>query len=229
MASQTDFFSFYQQLGLDPNCSLAALKNAYRRRIAELHPDRHPERHADPASAARLQELTAAYNAAIGFERRYGRLPGAQHAANARTTGTPPTPNRPTPQAEPPVRRSGLRRFALVVLILAAIAWLLWGRPDADDPGLASGARTDRTDHWFVTVPPPRNESVDVVEHRLELGMDAQAVAAIEGKPMMANAERWDYGPSWIEFDHGKVSDWYSSKLRPLKVASARPQPPHNR
>jgi hypothetical protein len=40
----------------------------------------------------------------------------------------------------------------------------------------------------------------------------------------MESAERWDYGPSWVTFDHGKVNDWYSSKLHPLKTSHARPE-----
>jgi len=50
-------------------------------------------------------------------------------------------------------------------------------------------------------------------------------VRALEGRPLMESAQRWDYGPSWIEFNDGKVSDWYSSRLHPLKVAGARPPP----
>lgn len=55
--------------------------------------------------------------------------------------------------------------------------------------------------------------------------MDSDTVRAIEGAPIMVNGDRWDYGPSWIRFENGKVVDWYSSELQPLK-ASRSPTAP---
>jgi hypothetical protein len=40
----------------------------------------------------------------------------------------------------------------------------------------------------------------------------------IEGPPDMENADRWEYGPSWVAFQCGKVVDWHSSPLRPLRA-----------
>lgn len=218
MSRPTDFVPFYQQLGLRPDCSLAELKNAYRRRVAELHPDRNPQRRGDAEAAARLQELTAAYQAALAFERRHGRLPGAR----AHPDPAPP-PSR-APAASPPAatRRTGLRRIIFGLLAAAAVVWLVWGQIGEDEP-----ARAQESDPQprFVAVPPPAAGSSQDEDARVELGMDAATVRTIEGRPVMENPERWDYGPSWIEFDHGRVSDWYSSRLRPLKVSSTRPAP----
>ena len=68
---------------------------------------------------------------------------------------------------------------------------------------------------------PPSVPAASEARTRLKLGMDAEAVRALEGQPLLATPERWDYGPSWIDFDHGKVSNWYSSPLRPLKVGGS--------
>ncbi len=57
----------------------------------------------------------------------------------------------------------------------------------------------------------------------LSLGMSAETVRAIEGDPEAIHDGRWDYGPSWISFDHGEVVDWHSSPLRSLKATSSRP------
>lgn len=216
MNRPTDFIAFYQHLGLRPDCSLAELKNAYRRRVAELHPDRNPQHRDDAEAAARLQELTAAYQAALAFERRHGRLPGARMHADPAPPGRTPAPG--LPQA---TRRTGLRRAVFALLAAAALAWVTWDQIGQEAPAGAQDAREQRR---FVAVPPPTAPSHGE-EERIELGMDAASVRAIEGRPVMENIERWDYGPSWIEFDHGRVSDWYSSRLRPLKVASARPAP----
>ncbi|MFC4819707.1 J domain-containing protein [Dokdonella ginsengisoli] len=219
MSSPTDFVAFYQQLGLGPDCSLTQLKNAYRRRVAELHPDRHPQRGADPGAAAQLQELTAAYHAALGFERRHGRLPGARLPADP-GGGTAHSPRRPPD----PSRRTGLRRVAVAALALAALVWLAWDGSGHDEPvAIAPPASAPVEERRFVPLPPPVEPGQTLPEQRIELGMEAAAVRVIEGRPVMETPERWDYGPSWIEFERGRVSDWYSSRLRPLKVAAARP------
>lgn len=77
MADETDFIDLYGKLRLEPNCSLAEFKQAYRRHVAAWHPDRRRGSRADALAAARLQRLTAQYSAAMEFHRRHGRLPGA--------------------------------------------------------------------------------------------------------------------------------------------------------
>lgn len=215
MSSPTDFVSFYQQLGLGPDCSLAQLKNAYRRRVAELHPDRHPHRRGDPSDAAQLQELTAAYHAALGFERRHGRLPGARPPADSGNAA------HWSPRAPDPSRRTGLRRVALAALVLAGLVWLAWDETDSGNS--AEAVATPTTERRWVAPPAAAEADRDAPEQHVGLGMEAALVRSIEGRPVMETPERWDYGPSWIEFERGRVSDWYSSRLRPLKVAGTRP------
>jgi hypothetical protein len=77
VADETDFLDLYGKLRLEPNCSLAEFKQAYRRHVAAWHPDRRRGSRADTLAAARLQRLTAQYSAAMEFHRRHGRLPGA--------------------------------------------------------------------------------------------------------------------------------------------------------
>ncbi len=77
-ARKQDFARLYSELGLRPGCSLSELKHAYRRRIAELHPDRRgtmPPRPGDVRLP--LTDLIALYAAATDFHQRYGRLPGS--------------------------------------------------------------------------------------------------------------------------------------------------------
>jgi hypothetical protein len=53
-------------------------------------------------------------------------------------------------------------------------------------------------------------------------GMDRDTVRDILGEPLDMQALRWEYGPSWVDFDCDRVVDWYSSPLRPLPVARTR-------
>lgn len=83
VADETDFIDLYGKLRLEPNCSLADFKQAYRRHVAAWHPDRRRGSRADALAAARLQRLTAQYSAAMEFHRRHGRLPGAPASPRA--------------------------------------------------------------------------------------------------------------------------------------------------
>src|SRR5690606_12926058 len=69
-----DFTRLYAQLRVAPGCGLAAFKQAYRRRVADLHPDRPAVRPRDPDV---LKALNLGYAAALDFHRAHGRLPGA--------------------------------------------------------------------------------------------------------------------------------------------------------
>jgi DnaJ-class molecular chaperone len=155
MSGDTDFLTLYQELGLAPGVSsLDEFKQAYRRRVVQLHPDRRVNT-PDAADEARLQRLTQLYGAAIAFEQRYGRLPGAEpvsrrgyHQASAGGAGGAPPRTGSGPAAEEtgaagdgvePERRQQARRvpetaarsnrgrYILALVILLALAWAVWG------------------------------------------------------------------------------------------------------
>jgi curved DNA-binding protein CbpA len=132
MADDTDFLTLYDELGLAPGISdLDVLKRAYRRRVAQLHPDR-PGIDGDPE---RLQRLNRMYGAALAFEQRYGRLPAAAAAsrrAEPSPGGATTAPRgggherRAQPRPQPQPRRNRARYyFALAVLL--ALAFAVWG------------------------------------------------------------------------------------------------------
>jgi hypothetical protein len=126
MTGKTDFVFLYEQLGLAPGCTHAELRRAYRRRVAELHPDRRGAQ-ADAGDAARLQELTSAYAEATQFHRRHGRLPGAAQRGRLRPSTLGAMPCAPLAPAAPALPRAGLvRRLVLALLVIAALAWFVW-------------------------------------------------------------------------------------------------------
>lgn len=71
-----DFSLLYSELDLPPDCSLEEFQCAYRRRIAELHPDRTGIHPPSPEAQAALPALISTYVAVNRFHRRYGRMPG---------------------------------------------------------------------------------------------------------------------------------------------------------
>ena len=137
MSGDTDFLLLYEELGLAPGrCSLDEFKRAYRRRISTLHPDRRPEDNMEDGAPETMRRLTTLYGAAIAFERRFGRLPGAEPAAARRgSVVTPPSGHSSVPYStlrrEPafpvPEPKSLRKRVLLALLILLALAWALWG------------------------------------------------------------------------------------------------------
>lgn len=212
MAHDTDFLDLYNILGLTPDCDLAEFKRAYRRRVAVLHPDRGGGNPDSPVAVNRLQQLTAMYGMAMEFQREHGRLPGAPRArVNARA----PAP----PAARQPVVRPRSRRPLrwLFVPAVVIVVWLLW---PGDHQPVNSPSSTQ-------LAPPASGQSqttTAVTNLPLSLGMDMTTVRANEGEPtLMINNGRWEYGPSWIRFEHGKVVDWYSSPLYPLQTARRSP------
>ena len=52
----------------------------------------------------------------------------------------------------------------------------------------------------------------------IQLGDAKDDVLGIQGEPIMKSEQRWEYGPSYVEFSDGRVVRWHSSVLHPLKV-----------
>ena len=214
MADDTDFIALYRDLDLAADCSLATLKLAYRRRVAELHPDRRGD---DVAASAELKTLNLRYAAALDFARRHGRLPGAAAPASRRPAGTVAAARRTAAASDARVERGGggrWLRFVLAVLVLAGATWMFLPNPPVGGAVHNSGPALP------VAGAPAQRAAAP-----LQLGMSPAQVLATQGEPLVAEGMRWLYGPSWIVFECDQVADWYSSALRPLHVQHQRPVP----
>lgn len=215
MAGNNDFLALYQELGLRADCTLEEFKLAYRKRVGALHPDRGG---GDEGGMQGLSRLNALYTRAMEFQRRHGRLPGAAQPVAIATTGprVPPRPAAPASVRDvpAPARRSN-RLPALLVLVAALVAAWLWANPVAFETAPAAVASAP---------PAPRVAPAGpAVVQTFALGTPAKSVRALQGAPLSGWEQHWDYGPSWVQFRCGVVTGWYSSPLRPLKVATSRP------
>lgn len=212
MANETDFLELYRELGVSPGCCLLDFKRAYRRHVARLHPDRPGD--GQPRVGDQLQQLTAQYSAAMEFQRRHGRLPGA-HAQEVRANMPEPafrsTLPALTPMREP--RRGPSKVTILFALsVLAALFWCTDPLPFLPE-----------VSHAPYVAQSTAEVSETLVTPMLALGMSPENVRAIEGEPTMIRDDRWEYGPSWIRFENGEVVDWYSSPLQSLRTPTGRP------
>ena len=236
MSAPTDFLRLYQELGIAPGANIEEIKRAYRRRVSELHPDRPDNVLAASTedAAARLQQITAYYNAALQFHRQHGRLPGS--IVRARSTAPPEGAPPPARSDAPPESGSRTRLYVFVaILIVAALAWFASsGTPEVTEtPGIETPASAENAAATTAPAAAPAEEESDVPDeqtplpgpHELDIGLTTDEVSRIEDAPVTHDDQRWDYGPSWIMFERGKVVDWYSSPLRPLRHATMHPRP----
>lgn len=150
-----DLASLYSQLNLRPGCSLEEFQRAYRRRIAELHPDR-PGRPRSAESERTLRQLVALYTTVGRFHRRYGRMPGVRSVAGtAHVTGQAPAihvahasrmrGDAPHSPFEGSDERPSRATHTLVILFLALLllvaswSWLTSGSSDTTGHSLGPG------------------------------------------------------------------------------------------
>ncbi len=226
MADDTDFAALYGELGITADPTPEQFRHAYRRRVAQLHPDHR----GDAADVARLQELNRLYGAALEFLRTHGRLPGAPVAARAMASADPPVSTAPPPEAplfEPaPDPRHETRATQDKAGSHSASRWLTGMAVVAVLVLFVHACREPLREKDATTTAATFDTAVEDVLgiDRIRLGMDKARVEAIQGEPVGRHEQRWDYGPSWIGFKcGGAVSDWYSSPLRPLEVDTPHP------
>lgn len=226
MARDTDFLDLYKILGLTPDCELAEFKQAYRRRVLVLHPDRRAQSDSDLIAAERLQQLTTLYSAAMAFQRQHGRLPGAMHVRALRQV---PAAVEPMAVVAPPRPAPPAARRLLVLTGVGVLGALLWSMLSSHPPTeSADGLPIDGSPiaSTAVTAAMPASAATRSSSPlMIHAGSSSDSVRHIEGDPLIISQDRWEYGPSWIRFEQGRVVEWYSSPVRPLRTLGN--PPPH--
>ncbi|MEZ5460216.1 DnaJ family molecular chaperone [Dokdonella sp.] len=219
MAGAIDFLRLYREFQLKPGADIDDLKRAYRRRVSLVHPDRLDARDAISQQLAteHLQRLTALYEAGVQFHRQHGRLPGASAVTDVHAMADRDVPeDRPVRPAD--AGKHGLRWAVIAVLLAAVLGWWLWPEDIEQTPAVIHAAPVARVSALGSRPGIPVSEQAGIM-----VGMRKESVLRIQGAPVMRDGERWLYGPSWILFREGKVAEWYSSPLHPLRV-SAKPE-----
>lgn len=248
-----DFLQLYLELGIDAGCTPEEFRHACRRRIAEMHPDKHPDRDApDRHAELPLDELLALYARAMQFHERYGRLPGARspspwRAAPSTETGdgagVPPACAVATTQLAMPTFRAASSAPAPAPAPGAPLAprrHRQWGYAAAGALAIAAFAyvgagsqvETGEADADAAAVgsalePAPAGMAASgaagVEPDEIVIGTDPATVIDIQGRPLRMDGPQWEYGPSWLRFEEDAVVDWYSSPLHPLRTATPTP------
>ena len=108
----------------------------------------------------------------------------------------------------------------LIPIALVAIGILFWGvSAVVPQPEETTDSAANDNDARLADVP---------AAPMLAVGMSPENVRAIEGDPVAIRDDLWEYGPSWVRFDHGSLVDWYSSPLHALKTTRTRPSASRN-
>jgi len=208
VSQPNDYLSDYQRLGVNADCSLHDLQQAWRRAVAAHHPDR-----AAPDSASMtLVELTQAYRRLRNFERRYGRLPGqVLPPPRANESVVRAEEMKPDAATSPPTTRSGL---VLVTVVLTTAFLLLWWVERETPTGAAQSVGPAHVERTRTQAAPSRKT--------IRTGDSPAHVRTLLGEPILRDGEVWEYGPSHVRFERQRVVDWYSSPMAPLPVESTQ-------
>lgn len=203
-----DFSRLYALLGLQPDCTLEAFKHSYRRRVAELHPDRQPQNATDSDPDMSLSELTVLYDQALQFHKRHGRLPGAPPANRTSSAKAAHLSARQTTMGDGTEARGRYRSNGLLLAVLLAVgAYLVFDSMPEKQPTPTTSLPSE-----------PVPAEPDPMPRQLEIGMDMDAVMTLQGRPTHMREKVWEYGPSWIRFEDGRAVEWYSSPLYRLRT-----------
>lgn len=109
--------------------------------------------------------------------------------------------------------RRGWRGIALAAGVAVGVVWALMPSPDevaSPDYEVARGQ-----DHPAAL---PRNDNRVSPARRIRVGSTEAQVERLIGSPMVSAPDVWEYGPSHVRFERGRVVGWYSSPLKPLPV-----------
>lgn len=223
-----DFSQLYSQLNLRPDCTLAELKHAYRKRIAELHPDRHASEVQDEAESARLAALISLYKMAVHFHHLHGRLPGSTGDGNDTQGAEPhqPAARRPSARGQPDPARgrgpssTGGGQWWILAILMLLLAYVVLSRGTSTPAAVAPEAQPTRAPSAAVPgAAGPRAAGQDAAY--LRPGMNEATVLSIQGQPVRIDDDVWEYGPSWIRFERGRLVEWHNSPLYRLKTPEA--------
>lgn len=213
-AEHFDFLDDYALLGIDPGSGLDAVRQAYRRAVQRVHPDRAQ---ADDPDGAAMVAINLAYRRLCAFHREYGRLPLQPHPTMAAAA----QPRKVAAARGAHRARSGV--LAVFLLLLGAgAAWLLAaGAPGERAPEAIGGGAQQAALPPLLAPAPPERGGPDAESDGIRIGDSAARVRRVLGPPILADRELWEYGPSHVRFERGRVVGWYSSPMKPLKVAGA--------
>lgn len=191
-----DFLHCYRILGLTPECDWERARYRYQQ-LVSLH---HPDRPLDSADARTLTEINHAWRQLRKYYQQHGQMPlQANHSIAS---------NRPvTPFAQAPAPLPADYRGKWLALMALAVFLAL----------LLPGRQSDhQSEHAVEPAPPPAAADIPESTMHINHGDPLGHVAETLGPPDDTRGARWYYGPSWIEFRDGRVSDWHSSADRPL-------------
>lgn len=220
-----DFSQLYSLLDLEPGCSLEELKHAYRKRVAELHPDRHAPKSRDDERSVQLARLIPLYKDAIHFHELHGRLPGST-GVETQAVRQGPSAARGLASSQAFSRRRGATpetspipasHWWLLLGLACLIGYLVFSAFSGKSSAPASPATVGTH---------PSGAHAGMAGHDghayVLAGMDADTILAIQGPPSRISGDVWEYGPSWLRFKDGRLVEWHSSPLYRLRTRTPR-------
>ena len=88
-----------------------------------------------------------------------------------------------------------------------------------------------RVTTWYSSLSAPLNaelvpsEPVVFSPGYFTVGSTKDEVLAVQGSPRRFTDTKWEYGLSWVQFQNGRVTTWYSSLSAPLNAELVPSEP----
>lgn len=243
MREDTDWYAFYQVLGVGSDSDWKTVQRAYRRLAQSSHPDRFKSGTVEHKNAElEIVKINRAYRALSEFYRKNKRLPGqrprkftpATSAGESvtNTTGYTSTSEKPSYARRTYRKRGWSKRFtrpllktALLFGICLAI-YQYYLLPD-DYPTEfsvsrpASSAETQSIEDNSADSPSSIKDS-----RYFTPGSTMGEVHAIQGNPSFTEGSTWYYGKSYVTFVDGILKNWKNDPDNPLKIKPVDPDSP---
>jgi hypothetical protein len=219
----------YNALRAPVGCDLAELKRCYWRELRLLHPDRNPELANDASAQASLSQLNVAYRRLLEYHKAHDRLPGSRQ----QTPRAQPESSGGVDRAPPAMRRTA-PWLAVFAVLSAGALWMIWPVDPERDTGTDWSPPETTPEPVDAVEPTPSPAPTAAIadygnyperDRGIRIGDTKATVRSILGRPILSSSDAWEYGPSHVRFQDGRVIDWYSSPLKPLRVDEASRAP----
>lgn len=223
----------YRALGVQPGCSMQALKAARRRLVKSWHPDHFPSGSDKKRQAEeRIKTINTAFDRLVDYHRNFGVLPspavaavsesstGAAEPARSESTdpGRAPRPETETHPSRPDRRLRAFIRWALVLaaIVLIAEAMRATWQLDSDAPSVTEPPPVTSEPLKVLHPQPPAPQSAP--DEYFTVGSSLGEVYAVQGVPTATENGVWHYGKSKVHFANGAVTSWDHDSADPLKA-----------
>lgn len=242
LENKANFQKCYDSLGTQPGCSWRELRSNYKKLMKKWHPDRFQDSRDKLIKAEnRVKDLTSSYRVLSNYYKQFGELPtvhdhtgavtppGDDRAPSASASHETQSQEEPAPfqwnrEGEVTDNKSHKKQFRILrfryAVVLAGLiaGYYLWGSYVQNSENSLQTPQSI-TAHKPLDLGAPKDVSHPASKNNLiAYGSSMGDVHEIQGNPTKIEGNTWYFDKSYVKFRDGKVIEWSSDVLHPLKT-----------